>query len=77
MLQKRWDAAAEGLRIQRGREYGFFREQFNERATIVSEMSDNDLTLIPSHKLDCERDLEISGIHIENTNKCSNRHFKA
>ena len=69
------ETAAEGLRIQRGRQFGFFGEQFNERATIVSEMSDDDLTLIPSHNFDCERDLAILGIHIENT-KCSNRHFK-
>ena len=74
---KKCDTAAEGRRIQRGREYGFFNEQFNERATIVSEMLDNDLTLIPSHNLDCERNLPISGIHIENTSKCLNRHFKA
>ena len=52
LLQKMCDAAAEGLRIQRGREYGFFGEQFNKRETIVSEMSDDDLTLIPSHNLD-------------------------
>ena len=71
MLQKMCDAAAEGLLIQGGREYGFFGEQFNERTTIVSEMHDDDLTLIPSHNLDCERDLAISGIHIENTSKCS------
>ena len=77
MSQKICDAAAEGLRIQRGREYGFFGEQFNERATTVSGISDDELTLIPSHNLDCERDLAISGIHIENTRKCSNRHFKA
>ena len=57
MFQKVCDAAAYGLRIQRGREYGFFGEKFNERATIVSEMSDEDLTLIPSHNLDCVRDL--------------------
>ena len=57
MFQKVCDAAADGLRIQRGREYGFFGEKFNERATIVSEMSDEDLTLIPSHNLDCVRDL--------------------
>ena len=55
----------------------FFGEQFNERATIFSEMSDEDLTLVPSHNLDCERDLAIAGIHFENTSKCSNRHFKA
>ena len=47
MLQKMCDAPAEGLGIQHGRENGFFGEQFNERATIVSEMSDDDLTLIP------------------------------
>ena len=77
MFQKVCDAAADGLRIQRGHEYGFFGEKFNERATIVSEMSDDDLTLIPSHNLDCERDLRFSGIHIKNTSKCSNYHFKA
>ena len=70
------EAVAEGMRIQRGRQYGFFGEQFNERATIVSEMFDDDLTLTPSHNFDCERDLTIFGIHTENT-KCSNRHFKA
>ena len=75
MVQKMCDSAAEGLRIQRGREYGLFREQFNERATIVSEMSDDGLTLIPSHNLDCEKDLAISGIYIKNTS--SNCHFKA
>ena len=40
-------------------------------------MSDEDLTLIPSHNLDCERDLAFSCIHIEKTSKCSNCHFKA
>ena len=71
------DAGAECLRIQRGREYGFPGEQFSERSTNVSEMSDDGLTLTPSDKLDCERYLAISGIHIENTTKCSNCHFKA
>ena len=61
MLKRICDAAAESLRIQRGREYGFFSEQFNERANIVSEMSDDDLTLIPTHNLDCEREMAISG----------------
>ena len=41
------------------RQYGFFDEQFNERVTIVFEMSDDDLTVIPSHNFDCERDLAI------------------
>ena len=48
------DAAAEGLLIKRGGEYGLFGKQFNERTTALSEMSDDDLTLIPSHNLDCE-----------------------
>ena len=77
MLQKISCAAAEGLRIQRGRNYGFFGEQINERATIVSERPDDYVTLIPSHNLDCERDLAISCIHIENTTKSLNLHFKA
>ena len=61
MLQKMCDAAAEGLQIQHGHEYGFIGEEFNETATIVSKMSDENLTLIPSHNLGCERDLVISG----------------
>ena len=74
------DAAAEGLQIQHRHEYGFFGEQFNERATIVSEMSDSHT----SHIVDCKRDLAISGVHIENTSnirysyrKCSYCRFKA
>ena len=55
-----------------GCKYGFFGEQFSERATIVSEISDDDLTLIPYHNLDCERDLAISGIHIENYETSTN-----
>ena len=65
ILQKMCDPAAEGLRIQHGHEYGFFGEQFNERTSIVSEMSDGNLNLIPSHNLDCERDLAGSSIHID------------
>ena len=67
VLQKMCDVAVEGLWIQRGNEYGFFGDQFNERATIVSEMSGDDLVLIRSHNLDCERDLAVSDILIENT----------
>ena len=40
-------------------------------------MSDDNLTLIPSHSLICERDSEISGIYVENASKCSNLHLKA
>ena len=60
-----FDATAKGPKIQRGCRYGFFGKQFNERATIVSEMSDDNLTLIPSHNLYCERYLVISAIHIK------------
>ena len=77
ILQKMCNPAAEGLRIQHGHGYGFFGEQFNERTSIVSEMSDGDLNLIPSHNLDCERDLAGLSIHIENTSKYSNLYFKA
>ena len=47
--------AGEGLRIQRGREYGFFGEEFNERAADITQIPDEELELIPSHNLDCER----------------------
>ena len=40
MLQRMCDAVAEGLRIQCEHASSFFGEQFNERATVVSEMSD-------------------------------------
>ena len=67
-------AAAEGLRIKRGREYSFLGEKFNERVKTVANMS---LALIPSHHLDCERNLAVVDINIENKSNYSNRHFKA
>ena len=60
-----FDATAKGPKIWRGCRYGFFGKQLNERATIVFEISDDNLTLITSHNLDCERYLVISGIHIK------------
>ena len=70
-------AAAEGLRIQRGREYGFFGAEFTERATDISQLPDEDLELITSHNLDCERNLSVAGVYMEQSSKCSNRHFKS
>ena len=69
--------AGEGLRIQRGREYGFFGEEFNERAADITQIPDAELELIPSHNLDCERNLSVAGVYMEVGSKCSNRHFKA
>ena len=58
-------AAAEGLRIQRGREYGFYGKEYTERATDVSKMAGTELERIPSHNLDCERNLSIAGVYME------------
>ena len=69
--------AGERLRIQRGREYGFFGEEFNERAADITQIPDEELELIPSHNLDCERNLSVAGIYMEAGSKNSNRHFKA
>ena len=69
--------AAEGLRIQRGREYGFYGEEFTDRATNVSQVPDDDLKLFPSHNLDCERNLSVAGVFMEMGSKCSNKNFLA
>ena len=71
------DAVAEGLRLQRGREYGFYNEDFTPRAAIISEIQDMDLELIPSNNLICERNLSKFSNLAERSAKCSNRHFKA
>ena len=66
--------AAEELRIQRGKEYGFFGESFTGRATDVSALPDSELMLIPSHNLNCERNLSVSGVFMEIGSKC-NKNF--
>ena len=33
--------------------------------------------MIPSHNLDCERNLSVAGEYMEQSSKCSNRHFKS
>lgn len=60
------------LQVQCWHEYGFLGDQFNERATFVSETFDPYLSLITSRNRDCERVLSVLGIHLENTGKCSN-----
>ena len=71
------DAVAEGLRLQRGREYGFYNEDFTPRAANINEIEDMDLELIPSNNLICERNLSKFSTLAEKSAKCSNRHFKA
>ena len=70
------DAVAEGLRLQRGREYGFYNEDFTPRAANINEIEDMDLELIPSNNLICERNLSKFSNLAEKSAKCSNRHFK-
>ena len=77
IITRMCDAVAEGLRLQRGREYGFYNEDFTPRAAIISEMQDMDLELIPSNNLICERNLSKFSNLAEKSAKCSNRHFKA
>ena len=57
ILNRMFVATTEGLRIQRGREYGFYGDQFAERAANISDMRDDDLQLFPSNNLICERSL--------------------
>ena len=71
------DAVAEGLRLQRGREYGFYEENFTPIAAMVCELQDKELELIPSNNLICERNLSKFSNLAERSAKCSNRHFKA
>ena len=77
ILSKMYKAAAEGSRIQHGREYGFYGQEYTKRATDVSKMADMELELIPSHNLDCKRNLSIAGVYMKRRSKCSNRFFKA
>ena len=77
IIDRMCKASAEGLRIQRGREYGFFGEEFTPRATIVAHLPDEELSLIPSNNLECERNLSVAGVYMEQSSKCSNRFFKS
>ena len=70
------NSVAEGLRLQRGREYGFYNEDFTSMAAIITEILDIDLELIPSNNLICERNLSKFSQLAENSAKYSNHHFK-
>ena len=71
------DSVAEGLRLQRGREYGFYNEDFTPRAAIIPEIPDKHLELMPPNNLICERNLSTFSNLADRSAKCSNRHFKA
>ena len=72
------EAVAEGLKIQRGREYGFSDEvNTNPRATVVSDIDDDELYLIPSNNLICERELSKFSNVAAKSARSSNRNFQA
>lgn len=53
-------AIAEGFNVQRGREYNFGVHETREiRATNIAEISPSILPFLPTHNLDCERELGI------------------
>ena len=57
--------------------HGFFGEEFMPRATIVAHLPDEEFSLIPSNNLECERNLSVAGVYMEQSSKCSNRFFKS
>ena len=65
--------AAEDLVRQRGREYGFSVE--NNRATDLTTVPEEICDKLPSHNLDCERDLSIMDKLAIRAAACSNRKF--
>lgn len=56
---------SDGLKLQRGREYAFFSSAAEQRATDVSSLPDHLLELLPTHNLDCERELAIFDKKVE------------
>ena len=77
IIDRMCDSVAEGLRLQRGREYGFYNEDFTPRAAIIPEIPDKHLELMPPNNLICERNLSTFSNLADRSAKCSNRHFKA
>lgn len=56
---------SDGLKLQRGREYAFFSNSTEQRATDVSSLPEHLLELLPTHNLDCERELAIFDKKVE------------
>lgn len=53
-------AVSEGLKLQRGREYGFNEDSsVNDRATALFSIPTSIIESLPTHNLDCERELAI------------------
>lgn len=60
MLKLMTKSIAEGLELQRGREYGFSTNaSLKERATKISSIPLPIMEYLPTHNLDCERELSI------------------
>lgn len=55
---------AVGLAVQRGREYVFDKNK-DKRATDLSQVTDNILRKLPTHNIDCERELSILDRKVE------------
>ena len=70
------DGAAEGLKLQRGREYGFSDTHLKSRAAMVCVMTDSDLERIPSNNQTCERNVSKFESVAKRSSKCSNKNLK-
>ena len=71
------EAAAEGIKLQCGREYGFSESGEVPRATVLSSLSTNELEGLPSNNLSAERNLSIFDKRASKVTKSKNFKFTA
>lgn len=69
--------AAEGIRLQCGREYGFGQNTEKERATDISKLTLEERKDLPTNNLITERNLSVFDQRASKSARCRNRKFTA
>ena len=69
--------AGKGLKLQRGREYGFSDRDSVPPAAVVSDLSDAELQGLPTNNLNTERNLSTFDRRADKSAKCRNFRFTA
>ena len=75
ILTKTYEAAADGIKLQCGREYGFAAANQNPRTSDISSMTETQLQGLPTNNLSAERNLAIFDKHAAKASKSRNKKF--
>ena len=75
ILTKMYEAAADGIQLQCGREYGFAAANQNLRTSDISSMTETQFQGLPTNNLSAERNLAIFDKRAAKASKSRNKKF--